>query len=41
MSPTPPPTNHDIKRFPRVSGDEPYGEMSDTDMAAFSPRERG
>ena len=27
--------------FPRVSGDEPYGEMSDTDMAAFSPRERG
>ena len=30
-----------ITGFPRVSGDEPYGDMSDTDMAEFSPRERG
>ena len=36
-----PAVGHGLESFPRVSGDEPYGEMSDTDMASFSPRERG
>ena len=27
--------------FPRVSGDEPIGQVVDVDPARFSPRERG
>ena len=28
-------------RFPRVSGDEPEGQVTYTDPVQFSPRERG
>ena len=28
-------------RFPRVSGDEPVGDLESTDDRQFSPRERG
>ena len=28
-------------RFPRVSGDEPYANSSDSSTLKFSPRERG
>ena len=27
--------------FPRVSGDEPYGQETTIGIGAFSPRERG
>ena len=27
--------------FPRVSGDEPYGQETTVGIGAFSPRERG
>ena len=27
--------------FPRVSGDEPLGDITQIDWATFSPRERG
>ena len=29
------------KGFPRVSGDEPHGLISDRSQPLFSPRERG
>ena len=30
-----------VARFPRVSGDEPYGQETTVGIGAFSPRERG
>ena len=29
------------RRFPRVSGDEPWNQLADAIPGAFSPRERG
>ena len=33
-------TKH-LRRFPRVSGDEPLIDLINHDQEAFSPRERG
>ena len=30
-----------MRRFPRVSGDEPVQKLADGEMLGFSPRERG
>ena len=41
MSPQNRRTDHLIRRFPRVSGDEPGAFTASIDPSAFSPRERG
>ena len=41
MSPKYLPYSTSSKRFPRVSGDEPAGDLAETVALKFSPRERG
>ena len=41
MSLSPRPRVHDLRRFPRVSGDEPSQLGAGTAWRSFSPRERG
>ena len=41
MSPPPPPLGSKSLRFPRVSGDEPWGCLAVAVLLPFSPRERG
>ena len=41
MSPGVPGSNGLARRFPRVSGDEPYRKQKAAVAKAFSPRERG
>ena len=41
MSPTTAVVDGVCRRFPRVSGDEPYGSWVQTIEGKFSPRERG
>ena len=41
MSPTVVNGSRSYRSFPRVSGDEPYGQETTIGIGAFSPRERG
>ena len=41
MSPDLLPDQERLRRFPRVSGDEPCCEVSAAVVSEFSPRERG
>ena len=41
MSPAPVAPPAPVKRFPRVSGDEPGGKAWNKSTFKFSPRERG
>ena len=41
MSPLRSPAPLILQRFPRVSGDEPFGTLDHVDPDSFSPRERG
>ena len=41
MSPENRRTDHILRRFPRVSGDEPDHDTNIRDDLEFSPRERG